>query len=144
MASTNISGQAYFLMILTPVRPGEGGSLRSTLAGMDQRQSPLCRSGRTHFARWIVVADLPQHRAQPRPDHLDLAYLLFTSNFDGDLDSYLDELCEQLAPEAPELWGRCVGCPQPASGPALKTYLQHTRSTRGWHLPPTVPPPSPM
>ncbi len=43
-----------------------------------------------------------------------MPYLLFTANFDGDLDSYLDELVHALAPEAQEIWGRCIGCPRPA------------------------------
>jgi hypothetical protein len=56
-------------------------------------------------------------------DPLGGPYLLFTSAFDGDLDSYLDELAERLVPEAGEIWGRCIGCPQPAEGAALKAYL---------------------
>jgi hypothetical protein len=48
----------------------------------------------------VIVGDLvPDGRA--RPDHLDAPYLLFTACFDGPLDSYLDELCDELVAEAP-------------------------------------------
>jgi hypothetical protein len=72
-----------------------------------------------------------QDPAQPRPDHLDVPYLVFTSNLDGPVDSYLDELTERLSEEAAELWGRCVGCPRPATGPPLKRYLLHNRIRTG-------------
>ena len=50
---------------------------------------------RTHIGRWLILDDLPHDPAAPH-DHLDLQYLLFTSAFDGDLDSYLDELVGAL------------------------------------------------
>ncbi|HWI08950.1 MAG TPA: hypothetical protein VNT54_15720, partial [Solirubrobacteraceae bacterium] len=68
---------------------------------------------------------------QRHEEHLDLPYLIFTSNFDGDLESYLDELCEKLAPEAKEIWGRCVGCPASAKGAELKKYLKHNQINTG-------------
>ncbi len=68
---------------------------------------------------------------QRHEEHLDLNYLIFTSNLDGDIDSYLDELCEKLAPEAGEIWGRCVGCPDDPKGAALKRYLRHNQIDSG-------------
>ena len=56
---------------------------------------------------------------------------MFTANFDGDLDSYLDELAARLVPEAQEIWGRCIGCPQPAEGAALKAYLGRNQLQSG-------------
>lgn len=134
MASANVSGQAYALMAMTPVKPGEEKPLAEYLRGLRSRgPSPLARVSRTHIARFVIVPDFhhdPTWR-QRREEHLDLNYLIFTSNLDGDLDSYLDELCEQLAPEAKEIWGRCVGCPASAKGAALKTYLKHNQINAG-------------
>ncbi len=125
------------LMVLTPIRPGEEDALRSYLEGLgaapagEDERSPMARLARTHIARWLVIDDLPHDPAAPH-DHLDMAYLLFTSAFDGDLDSYLDELVFALAPEAGEIWGRCVGCPEPAAGAALKRYLRHNQLDAGF------------
>ena len=134
-ASANVSGQAYAFMAMTPVKPGEEASLTAYLRGLRDggRPSPLSRLGRTHLARFVVVEDFHNDRAwkQRREEHLDLPYLIFTSNFDGDLDSYLDELCTALAPEAREIWGRCIGCPASASGEALKRYLKHNQLDTG-------------
>ncbi|HEX2087022.1 MAG TPA: hypothetical protein VHF89_15175, partial [Solirubrobacteraceae bacterium] len=69
--------------------------------------------------------------SQPKEDHLGGPYLVFTSNLDGPLDTYLDELCTKLAPEAKEIWGRCVGCPPSAAGAELKRYLLHNQVDTG-------------
>jgi hypothetical protein len=130
----NVSGQAYAFMAMTPVKPGEEKALTTYLRGLrDTGPSPLAKLARTHLARFVVVEDFHNDRTwkQRREEHLDLPYLIFTSNFDGDLDSYLDELCTALAPEAAEIWGRCVGCPERPSGDALKRYLKHNQIHTG-------------
>jgi hypothetical protein len=137
--SSNVFGSAYLLMVLTPIGPGEEDALRAYLEGLrgagdgdgDGERSPLARLERTHVGRWLILTDMPHDPAAPH-DHLDLPYLLFTSAFDGDLESYLDELVHELAGEAGEIWGRCVGCPQPASGASLKRYLKHNQLDAGF------------
>jgi hypothetical protein len=133
--SSNVYGKAYLLMVLTPIRPGEEDALRACLEGLGAsgagERSPLARLPRTHVGRWLILTDMPHDPVAPH-DHLDLPYLLFTSAFDGDLDSYLDELVGALAGEAGAIWGRCVGCPEPATGPALKRYLKHNQLDAGF------------
>jgi hypothetical protein len=134
MASSNVSGQAYAFMAMTPIKPGEERPLSEYLRGLRERgPSPLARLPRTHIGRFVIVPDFHNDPTwkQRREEHLDLNYLIFTSNLDGDVDSYLDELCEKLAPEAPEIWGRCVGCPEKPRGAALKRYLKHNQIKTG-------------
>jgi hypothetical protein len=134
MASANVSGQVYAFMAMTPIKPGEERPLAEYLRGLRARgPSPLARLPRTHIARFVIVPDFHNDPTwkQRREEHLDLNYLIFTSNLDGELDSYLDELCDKLAPEAPEIWGRCVGCPESARGAALKKYLKHNQIKTG-------------
>ena len=130
----NVSGQAYAFMAMTPIKPGEEEALLAYLHGLrDRGPSPLARLPRTHLGRFVIVPDFhndPTWR-QRHEEHLDLRYLIFTSNLDGDVGSYLDELCDKLAPEAPEIWGRCVGCPPNPTGPALKAYLEHNQIDTG-------------
>jgi hypothetical protein len=133
-AKANIAGQAYAFMAMTPVKPGEEDALAAYLLGLrDAGPSPLSKLARTHLARFVIVPDFYNDRTwkQRKEEHLDLPYLIFTSNFDGDLDSYLDELCTTLAGEAQEIWGRCIGCPEKASGDALKRYLKHNQINTG-------------
>jgi hypothetical protein len=128
--STNVAGKTYGLMVLTPIRPGAEAELRAYLEGM-RGNSPFARVPRTHFARLMIMPDMPVPPGRELHDPLDGPYLLFTANFDGDLDSWLDEVAELLVPEAQEIWGRCIGCPQPASGAALRAYLSRNQLDSG-------------
>ena len=93
------SGQAGALTVLTPIAPGAEPALREYLEGLRAAPSPLARLERTHFGRWVIVSDLVPDD-EPGPDRLTGPYLLFTASFDGPLDTYLDELCDELAAEA--------------------------------------------
>ncbi|MEA2137105.1 MAG: hypothetical protein QOG56_255 [Solirubrobacteraceae bacterium] len=128
--TTNLAGQTYGLMVLTPIRPGHEDELRAYLDGLHEQGSPLARLPRTHLARWLIMPDMPVPPGVQDP--LDGPYLLFTSNFDGDLASYLHELAERLVPEAQEIWGRCIGCPRPAEGAALAAYLGRNQLDSGF------------
>ncbi|MDQ3677452.1 MAG: hypothetical protein M3401_11725 [Actinomycetota bacterium] len=134
MSDANRNGQAYGFQAMTPIEPGREGELRAYLEGLHATGSPFAKLPRTHMGRWVIIKDFYNDASwkQGKEEHLDLEYLVFTSNFDGELDSYLDELCEVLAPEAGEIWGRCVGCPESASGDALKSYLEHNQIDCGF------------
>jgi hypothetical protein len=134
VSDPNRNGQAYAFQSMTPIHPGHEDELRAYLEGLHANGSPLARLPRTHMARFVIVPDFYNDKAwkQRREEHLDLQYLIFTTNHDGDLDSYLDELCEVLAAEAKEIWGHCVGCPESAAGGALKKYLKHNQIDCGF------------
>jgi hypothetical protein len=127
------SGQAGALTVLTPIAPGAEPALRAYLEGLRAGASPLTRLPRTHFGRWVIVSELAPDD-EPQPDRLAGPYLLFTASFDGPLDSYLDELCDELAAEALEIWGRCAGAPQPPAGAPLKAYLRAHHQTTGFFV----------
>jgi hypothetical protein len=131
---SNVSGQAYALMVITPIVPGEEAALRDYIEGFSQDDSPLARLAGTHFARWVIVPDFVHDPEQPSEDRLGCEYLVFTSNFDGPLDAYLDALGEELATEARAIWGRCAGCPQEASADELKAYLLHNQVDTGFFV----------
>ena len=127
------SGQARALTVLTPIEPRAQDDLRRYLEELKAAGSPLARLPRTHFGRWVIVADFTPDDER-KPDHLAVPYLLFTACFDGALDSYLDELCEALRAEAPAIWGRCLGAPQPPTGAALKAYLRALHAKTGFFV----------
>lgn len=129
MRSTNVVGATYSLMVLTPIRPGLARELRAYLEVLDG-SSPFERLPRTHFVRLLVVPDMPA-RGASYADPLDGPYLLFTASVDGDHDSWLDMLATTLVPEAQEIWGRCIGCPRPAQGAALRAYLGRNQLRSG-------------
>ena len=127
------SGQAGALTVLTPIAPGAEPDLRAYLEGLRAGPSPLARLAGTHFGRWVIVSDLVAEDER-EPDHLAGPYLLFTASFDGDPERYLDALCDELAAEAEEIWGRCAGAPRPAAGAPLKAYLRAHHHKTGFFV----------
>lgn len=128
--TSDANGQMRALTVLTPIAPGADEGLRAHLDGLRGSPSPLARLRRTHFGRWVIVPRFHRDPAQPKDEDLGCSYLLFTATFDGPLESYVGELCRELATEAQEIWGRCIGCP-PGGGAALERYLLHNKIPTG-------------
>lgn len=128
------NGQARALNIFTPIRPGEEEALRAYLAGLPRGgASPLARSRRTHFARWVIIDRLPTE-CVPKPDRLRRVQLLFTGSFDGDQRSYLQDLATVLAAEIPAIWGRCEGYPGLTVPAALVDWLLDHKVTSSFFV----------
>jgi len=122
------AGQACALTVLAPIERGREGALRSRLQGVPSgAESPLACVPGTHFARWVIVPALVYQGPPQRHDQLDSAYLLFTSNFDGPLEPYLDALCGSMADAADAIWGHCLGWPGSADPKRAKDYLRRNR-----------------
>jgi hypothetical protein len=90
------------LTVIAKIKPREEGSLRQILEAIhkdleDNAYIHFPESRKTHFARLVIL-----------PDRGFGARLLFSSNYDGDLDSYLDELVK-ISPDLDEIWGKCEG-----------------------------------
>lgn len=129
--TSNTYGPMCALTVLTPIIPGYEDKLRGCLEGFRDTGSPLAKLPRTHFGRWVIVPSFLKDPTEPKEGDLDCSYLLFSSTFDGPLDSYVDELCSQLAREAERIWGCCIGCPESAGRPGLKAYLLHNQIETG-------------
>lgn len=129
---SNQAGQAHAFMAMTPVIEDQEHKLRELLQGFTQQTSPFAALGQTHFARWVIIRDWVNSRAQPRQDHLGCPYLIFTSNLHGPIEVYLDALCARA--EAAAIWSHCAGAPQPACGEALKAYLLHNQIDTGFFV----------
>jgi hypothetical protein len=114
VSDTNVNGNAYALTVITPIDRGQEQALRDYLESLPRRDGPLAKLPGTHLGRWVIVSELDG-------EELDGPFLMFTSNFDGPLEAYLDALCG--LPEAREIWGR--------SGEDLKGYLLRHRVKTG-------------
>lgn len=90
------------LTVIVKIKPEEEANLKSILEAIDSdpANNPYVRfpeSRQTHLARFAILND---------PDNGPR--LLFSSNYDGDLDSYLNELI-QISPGMDSLWEKCQG-----------------------------------
>jgi hypothetical protein len=111
--SRNVSGQAYALTVLTPILDGHVQPLTEHLEALPEGpESPFARVPGTHLARWVVIDQVKyQGHGQRHRDALSSSRLLFTSNFDGPLDPYLEALRTGLGEDADAVWSHCRGYP---------------------------------
>jgi hypothetical protein len=125
-SSHNISGKAYSLTVLTPIVDGDETELAQYLDGLQPGDSsPLAGVAGTHFARWVVIDDvIYEGTEQGDRDHLAHPRLLFTSNFDGELDPYLEALRTGLGASADAIWSHCIGYPGSADPQRFASYLR--------------------
>ena len=100
MSSANRSGQAYGFLSMTPIKAGEEDALKAYLESFqDKGERPFDKVPGTHMARFVIVKDFNNqpHYKQRKEEHLAIPTLCFSSNFDGELDPYLDGLAKGLA-----------------------------------------------
>jgi hypothetical protein len=121
----NHSGQAYSLTVLAPILEDHGSALAAHLDGLGpQHASPLARVAGTHFARWVIIDDVVYEGGRQRRDALKASRLLFTSNFDGSLDAYLEALRTGMGEDADAVWGHCAGYPGRAAAAAFAAWMR--------------------
>jgi hypothetical protein len=124
--SRNVSGQAYALTVLTPILDGHVQPLTEHLEALPEGAgSPLARVPGTHLARWVVIDQVKyQGHGQRHRDALGASRLLFTSNFDGELDPYLEALRIALGEDADAVWSHCRGYPGHQDPPGFASWLR--------------------
>jgi hypothetical protein len=123
--SRSVSGQAYALTVLAPIVPGRESELKAHLEALGNGDgSPLARVPRTHIARWVVMDDVIFQGAGQRKRDRMSPRLLFSSNFDGGLDAYLEGLRTGMPEDADAIWGHCQGYPGHEDGPAFAAWMR--------------------
>jgi hypothetical protein len=127
----NQNGTVYGLTILSPIINDERASpshdlqIRRYLATLPTgEESPFALAPGTHLARLVVMDDVIFVGAPAIEEHLQSKYLIFESNCDGDLDSYLTGLAAAAGQHLDAVWSHCVGYPGAANRPAFVAYMK--------------------
>ncbi len=120
----DVSGQARALTLLVPVSSAQASELATVLDGLPVGpDSPLARVPGTHFARWVVLDQLIYTGPPQKRDDWRTPRLLFTSNFDGPLERYVEALRVGLGEDGDRIFGHCVGYPGRADARAWAAWL---------------------
>ncbi len=112
------------LTVIVNIKPAERQALSDvlTIIGQDIRHNQYLRFpeiGSTHFARFVMIG------GGDRSNRDDQTRLYFSSNHDGDWQSYIDLLVRQAAPGLHEIFRHCEG--YPAISPADSNFKQRFR-----------------
>lgn len=127
----NQSGTVYGLTILAPIiddpkaSPSHDLQIRVHLAHMLRgAASPFATVSSTHIARFVVMDDVVYIGMPCCEEHLQSKYLIFESNFDGDLDTYLGRLARDAPADVHAIFGHCVGYPGLSNMAAFIAYMK--------------------
>jgi hypothetical protein len=127
----NQNGTMYGLTVLSPIlydrqtRISHSMALREYLATMPtDEHSPFASVPGTHFARLVVMDDVTFVGAPSRIEHLKSPYLVFTSDFDGDLDNYVSQMAVRIPHEIDDIWKHCAGFPRKWSPKDFSAFIR--------------------
>ncbi|MBV8664984.1 MAG: hypothetical protein JO269_00745 [Burkholderiaceae bacterium] len=151
----NVSGNAYALSVLSPIRNDKVGTVsradlvRDRLEQWNRLQnSPMAKVPQTYLCRFFVLDDvytesLPSAGALdtvtdflpvvpntlrvgvlPAQDRLQSKYLVFSSNFHGDLDTYLLGMWNAITAEIKDVWQHCYGFDQVNDANTFSAYIK--------------------
>ncbi len=125
---SNVSGKAYAMNVVTPMRPSR--TWLSNLLFMFTRARPDTLAGLLglsfiHFARWVLIRrdQWPRVGEQPR-EQLQNDYMLFISNFNGTWDQYIDAFSDGLPGGLDLLWYTSTKYPHSIPVTPFKNYIR--------------------
>lgn len=132
----NQSGQVYGLTILSPIIEDErldichSMELRWYLGHLPRdHKSPFAQISSTYLARLVVMDDVVFVGAPACEEHLKSRYLVFETNFDGELDTYLTRMALEVPEFVEAVWKHCVGYPGVSDPAAFVAYMKKCQIT---------------
>jgi hypothetical protein len=132
----NESGQVYGLTILSPIIKDPRldidhvTQLRWYLCGLPRdHNSPFAKVSSTYLARLLVLDDVVFVGRPACEEHLKSRYLIFETNFDGDLDTYLRRMATEVPTFVHDVWQHCAGYPGVEKIDAFVAYMKQCQVT---------------
>lgn len=134
----NKSGNAYALTLLCPIlqgspKPAPEGMSDQTYADLVRyylqrlrvnEQSPMARVPNTYLSRLWMLNDVPYQGRPAVLEHLKSNYLVFSSNFHGELEAYLTGMWAAIEREIREILRYCVGFDRVTN---LETFIEYIK-----------------
>ena len=137
----NQSGSVYGLTILSPIlqdRKAETShncAIRMKLASLpSDESSPFATVSSTHMARLVVMDDVVYVGMPSCEEHLKLQYLIFETNFDGDLDTYLSRMAREISADVDAVWQHCWAYPGTKDVTAFIAYMKRCQVTTTFYF----------
>jgi hypothetical protein len=124
-------GNAHGISLFCPIkRTSDGGEAcasivrrRLQMLGVNE-ESPFARVPDTYLCRGYVLNDVFYEGGEEEVDeHLASRYLVFTANYYGDLDTYLQGMWDHASKEIRFVWEHCVGFDGVADARSFKEYV---------------------
>lgn len=128
---SNRNGNAYALTTLCPLCRESGTNaspaaiVRDRLNDVDtDERSPMAAVPNTYLCRFFVLDDVIYEGDPARVEHLKSKYLVFTSNFHGELEPYLEGMWEHASDFVRQIWEYCIGFDEVGDAASFVRYLR--------------------
>jgi hypothetical protein len=135
----NTSGNAYALTLLCPIKQGSPKAAAKGMEGQTyadliryqlqqltlNEESPMARVPNTYLSRLFVLNDVPYQGRPAILEHLKSNYLVFSSNFHGELEDYLNGMWKFVEPEIRAVLENCVGFDRVTN---LATFIEYVKA----------------
>lgn len=127
-----LKSDAHGLSLFCPIKNGsEGGEsyasiVRSQLQQLPvNEESPFASVPNTYLCRGYLLNDVFYEGGTDEVDeHLASPYLVFSSNYHGDLDPYLQGMWDHAHGAIQQIWKHCVGFEEVKDAASFKRYIQ--------------------
>jgi hypothetical protein len=138
----NKSGNAYALTVLCPIRGGvppsssdvSGQTYTALLQNQLQtlrmnEQSPMAQVPNTYLCRFWVLSEVPYQGKPAFLEHLKSDYLVFSSDFYGELERYLEGMWNALEAGVRAILGHCVSGETVTNAKSFIEYIKKCQVT---------------
>lgn len=122
---------AYGLTLMCPIKNGQldGSSFssltRDYLQEIDLKEiSPLAKVPNTFLCRFYILNDVFFENLPAKEDHLKSRYLVFSSNFHGSLEAYIEGFWQHAEEEARNIWRHCVAFDKVNDAQSFIAYIK--------------------
>lgn len=119
------------LTVLCPIKNGGEGqfsyamSTREYLQAMPLHEnSPMAKVPNTYLCRFYVLNDVFYEGQPALEEHLKSKYIVFSTNYYGDLDTYLRGMWQHAEQAVKNIWAHCVAFEQVNSADAFIQYMK--------------------
>lgn len=119
------------LTLLCPIKNGSNAQesyamqTRQYLQDMPRdEESPMAKVPNTYLCRFYVLNDVFYQGSPAEEEHLKSKYLVFSSNYYGDLETYLTDMWKYAEDDVKAIWQHCVTFDQVHSAADFITYIK--------------------
>ena len=144
----NKSGNAYGLTCLCPILTGSPGNcpdgmedqtcaalIRYALQRLRvSEESPMALVPNTYLSRLFVLDDVPYHGHPAYMEHLKSNYLVFVSEFHGELDDYLTGMWNNVSGSIKAILQYCVGFDSVKDAASFIVYMKKCQVTTTFYF----------
>ncbi|MEA2080943.1 MAG: hypothetical protein U9P00_14030 [Pseudomonadota bacterium] len=119
------------LTVLCPIINGGSGQLsnamrtRKHLHEMSQHNdSPMAKVPNTYLCRFYVLNDVFYEGSPATEEHLKSKYLVFSTDYYGRLNAYLEGMWEHAQSDVEDIWRHCVAFDKVQSAADFVSYMK--------------------